>query len=99
MESATVVECGGRDCMVQLVSGKESLFDVWDFNQRGTMAGISADHLIILQQVQGMLAVIIEDDAIPFNPLKAPKPRLDVSLEEREIGDLNIHLVRKFLTG
>ncbi len=50
---------------------------------------------ITLQQAQGTLVIVIEDDGAPFNPLTASEPDLDVSLEEREIGGLGIYLVRK----
>ncbi len=43
------------------------------------------------------LTVIIIDDGVPFNPLGAEAPDTDVSLEEREIGGLGIHLVRNLM--
>ncbi len=43
------------------------------------------------------LTVIIIDDGVPFNPLGAEAPDTDVSLEEREIGGLGIHLVRNLI--
>lgn len=42
----------------------------------------------------GEIAVLVEDDAAPFNPLDAPPPDLDKSLEDRPIGGLGVHLVR-----
>jgi len=45
METATAIDCGGRSCTVRLISGKETPFDLWDFNRRGTLAGTQADHL------------------------------------------------------
>lgn len=41
------------------------------------------------------LTVEIEDDARPFNPLEVPEPDLSQPLEERRVGGLGIHLVRK----
>ena len=38
--------------------------------------------------------VTITDDGIPFDPLTAPPPRLDVPAEERPIGGLGIHFIR-----
>jgi anti-sigma regulatory factor (Ser/Thr protein kinase) len=43
------------------------------------------------------LTVIIIDDGVPFNPPGAEAPDTDVSLEEREIGGLGIHLVRNLI--
>ena len=40
------------------------------------------------------IRVTITDDGIPFDPLTAPPPPLDVSVEERAIGGLGIHFIR-----
>jgi anti-sigma regulatory factor (Ser/Thr protein kinase) len=42
------------------------------------------------------IAVTVEDQGIPFNPLLLPDPDLTVPLEEREVGGLGVYLVRKF---
>jgi phosphoserine phosphatase RsbU/P len=46
---------------------------------------------------QGKLTIEVEDDGKPFNPLSAPEPDTEQLLEERPIGGLGIHLVRKLL--
>ena len=43
------------------------------------------------------LTVQIADSGRPFNPLANPEPRLNASLEEREIGGLGIYLARKVM--
>ena len=43
------------------------------------------------------LTVIILDDGIPFNPLGIDTPDMKLSLEDREIGGLGIHLVRNLM--
>jgi len=43
------------------------------------------------------LKVSMVDDGIPFNPLGIETPDTNLSLEERKIGGLGIHLVRKML--
>jgi serine/threonine-protein kinase RsbW len=43
------------------------------------------------------VSVEIEDDGQPFNPLEAPEPDITKPLEERKIGGLGIHLVRKLM--
>jgi ammonium transporter len=43
------------------------------------------------------LTVTISDDGIPFNPLGIKTPDTSLSLEEREIGGLGIHLVRNMV--
>src|SRR5262249_20363293 len=50
-----------------------------------------------LSAQRGEVSVEIEDDGQPFNPLEAPEPDITKPLEERNIGGLGIHLVRKLM--
>jgi sigma-B regulation protein RsbU (phosphoserine phosphatase) len=43
------------------------------------------------------LKVSMVDDGIPFNPLGLETPDTELSLEERQIGGLGIHIVRKMM--
>ena len=43
------------------------------------------------------LKMSMVDDGIPFNPLGLETPDTELSLEERKIGGLGIHLVRKMM--
>jgi sigma-B regulation protein RsbU (phosphoserine phosphatase) len=43
------------------------------------------------------LKVSMVDDGVPFNPLGLETPDTELPLEEREIGGLGIHLVRKMM--
>ena len=43
------------------------------------------------------LVITISDDGIPYNPLGTAVPDTSLSLEEREIGGLGIHLVRNLM--
>ena len=45
----------------------------------------------------GNLTIQIEDDGIPFNPADASCPDLECTLEERKIGGLGIHLIKKLM--
>ena len=47
----------------------------------------------------GEVKAEVEDDGQPFNPLEAPEPDAAKPLEERTIGGLGIHLVRKLMDG
>jgi anti-sigma regulatory factor (Ser/Thr protein kinase) len=40
------------------------------------------------------LKIVVEDDAVAFNPLLASPPDLTIPLEERPIGGLGIYLVK-----
>jgi len=57
------------------------------------------EHEIIvrLSLEQGELTAEVEDDGRPFNPLEAPEQDLNKPLEERPVGGLGIHLVRKLM--
>ena len=47
----------------------------------------------------GEIKAEVEDDGQPFNPLEAPEPDTTQPLEERTVGGLGIHLVRKLMDG
>ena len=40
-------------------------------------------------------SVIISDSGVPFNPVLAPKAKLDGTAEERKIGGLGIHIIKE----
>ena len=54
---------------------------------------------VILSVQPGEMRVDVEDDGQSFNPLEAPEPDTTKPLEERTIGGLGIHLVRKLMDG
>ena len=43
------------------------------------------------------LAVTIKDDGIPFNPFMGDDPDISLSVDDREIGGLGIHLVKQMM--
>jgi phosphoserine phosphatase RsbU/P len=57
----------------------------------------AGEHRIVIRLAleRGKWTVEVEDDGKPFNPLNAPVPDTKQLLEERPIGGLGIHLVRK----
>ena len=42
----------------------------------------------------GVLTIDIADDGIPFNPIDAKPPDLDLPITERPVGGLGIHIVK-----
>ena len=44
-----------------------------------------------------VLTLTIEDDGIPFNPLKKKDPEIPADLMDARIGGLGIHIVRKLM--
>jgi anti-sigma regulatory factor (Ser/Thr protein kinase) len=58
------------------------------------------DHLehlvkIKIMRENGTLTLCVEDDGIPFNPLKAKEVELPCDIEGYHIGGLGLHLVKK----
>lgn len=41
------------------------------------------------------MIMVVEDDGHPFNPLEQAEPDTDVPAQQRQIGGLGIHLLRK----
>jgi serine/threonine-protein kinase RsbW len=60
----------------------------------------SAEHeiRIRLQVVDGVLEAMVEDDAAAFDPLASAAPDLATPLQERRVGGLGLHFVRKLMT-
>ena len=52
---------------------------------------------VVLQQEGDGLHLLITDDGPAFDPLAEAAPDTDTALEEREIGGLGIHFVRKMV--
>lgn len=46
----------------------------------------------------GQIHSILTDSGTPFNPLEQQEDNLDVSLEERKIGGLGIHLIKEIMS-
>ena len=57
------------------------------------------EHLIgiTLSLQNGVLTLIIEDDATPFNPLDAETPDLKCTIEDSKIGGLGLHLTKSVM--
>ena len=52
---------------------------------------------VAMSHQDGILVIRLEDDGIPFDPLKAEEPDCECPLEQRKIGNLGIHLTKKFM--
>lgn len=59
----------------------------------------SGPHTIVVRLLKNedRITAEVEDDARPFNPLEHPQPNTGLPLEERKIGGLGIHFVRKMM--
>ena len=58
-----------------------------------------AVHLIkiAISHQDGILTIRLEDDGIPFDPLKAEEPDCECPVEQRKVGNLGIHLSKKVM--
>lgn len=59
------------------------------------------DHEIAvrLAVADDVLTVEVEDDGRPFNPLDVPTPDVTQPVEDRPVGGLGVHLVRRVMSG
>lgn len=48
-----------------------------------------------LQQTESEFSIAVEDDGRPFNLLEHPAPDLSKPLEQRPVGGMGIHMIRK----
>jgi len=57
------------------------------------------DHAIHVDIVNTDQAITlrIRDDARPFNPIEQPAPELEISIEDRGIGGMGIHIVSEIM--
>ncbi len=53
---------------------------------------------LTLDMVEGRIHATLCDSGLPFDPLQRPEVNLDVSLEERQIGGLGIHLIKEIMS-
>jgi serine/threonine-protein kinase RsbW len=53
--------------------------------------------VVSLSLARGELVAEVQDDAMAFNPLKAPTPDLSAGLHDRRLGGIGVHLVRSLM--
>lgn len=52
---------------------------------------------LVFEKQNNCLLISLIDDGIPYDPTLASDPDINLSAEEREIGGLGIHLIRKMM--
>ena len=73
---------------------EEHLTNVFNY---GFEPGRHPQVVVRIDQDPNGLTVEISDNGKPFNPLDHPEPDVNLPLEDRPIGGLGIHLIRKFV--
>ena len=91
---ATQHDIGGRLRYHLLVSIEEILTNIikYGFDEEG----VHPIH-ITFRRVEEQIEMEFEDRGREFNPLEIGEPDLDIPLEERKLGGLGIHLVKKMV--
>ncbi len=59
--------------------------------------GLEHDILVRFNLERAQLIIEVEDDGRPFNPLQAPEADTSIPLDQRPVGGLGIHLIRRFM--
>ena len=55
-------------------------------------------HITVVVRLAALeLQIQIEDDGCPFNPLEHPAPDLTLPIDQRPVGGLGIHMMKKSL--
>ena len=55
-------------------------------------------HILVKFQLKYLrLIITIEDDGIPFNPFRADPPDIELSIAERNLGGLGVHIVKNLV--
>jgi len=61
----------------------------------GYSDGLVHEVLIEISFADSTISLTVSDDGVAFDPMTIPEPDLNQSAEDREIGGLGIHFVRK----
>lgn len=91
-----------------LASNEVSLGDIFKFNLSidEFIANIinyaysdELEHKITIEVnvINNEITAVLTDDGVEFDPLKAEEPDTNLSIEDRQIGGLGIHLARNFM--
>ena len=91
---ATQHEIGGRLRYHLLVSIEEILTNIikYGFDEQGVHP-IHITFRLVLENVE----MEFEDRGREFNPLEVDEPNLETAIEDRQLGGLGIHLVKKMV--
>lgn len=83
--------CSMKSLMQIMVSLEEMFINVAHYaypNQEGSVA-------VSIDISDGIVAVTLEDEGIPFNPLEKTDPDITLPADERDAGGLGILMVKK----
>lgn len=65
--------------------------------RHGYGPGVPGEIHLVLEFDRETIRLEVRDRARPFNPLDVPEPDLDVDLEDRPVGGLGVHILRRVM--
>lgn len=93
-------ECAKKAKMQLLIAAEEIYVNIASYAYKDT-AEQSPQNMVIVQikkmEDTGQIVITFTDHGICYDPLKRETPDLTLSAEQRQIGGLGIHMVRKMM--
>ncbi|HWY63194.1 MAG TPA: ATP-binding protein [Rhizomicrobium sp.] len=93
--------CALRSYDAKVINRLEIIFEELVSNtiRHGFTAHSNQSISVFAADRPGLIALTLEDDGVPFDPLTIPEPEPFTSIETARIGGLGISLVRKLSAG
>jgi anti-sigma regulatory factor (Ser/Thr protein kinase) len=82
-----------REILDSQISADEACSNAIAYAYPGTTGQIR----VVCETTAGWFSITVTDDGVPFDPLAAPEPDLDASLDSTSLGGLGIHLIRTLM--
>lgn len=86
---AAGVDTADTDCIIQAVD--EAATNIILHGYRGNRGVIEIEVILLPDRI----IVILRDNAPIFDPTQVPVPDINLPLEQRPVGGLGVHLIRK----
>lgn len=88
----TIPFCTDEDFLYELVLAvEEAVTNIILHGYKGEKGVIT----LLIQPNDRSVEIVLQDDAPPFDPTSVPAPRLDLPLDQRPLGGLGVHIMRK----
>jgi anti-sigma regulatory factor (Ser/Thr protein kinase) len=88
------IAASGQDAHSLLLAIEEAVSNVLQHGYGGMPRPVSVS---LETMLPGRVRVVVTDRAPPFNPLSRPAVNTELPLDERPIGGLGVHLVKKLM--
>lgn len=98
MDELCAHDCPSKTISEVMVAFDELISNIVNYAYKGTQGDMRVDFSVGGED-KLVLTLDFIDKGIPFDPLKKPDPDITLSVEEREIGNLGIFMVKKMMTS